>query len=324
MIDSKNMLRVDPVPKLLSSENEALRFFVRRDLLNEETGPIKSLWELPETGKILIKQQPDGSWKYPSSRKSGYENENYNLLETYRQLRFLIDQFGMNNAHPAIAMAADYVFSHQSEQGDIRGIFGSQYAPHYTAGLLELLVKAGYFDDKRIEKCYAWFHATRQVDGGWAWPLRTANVSYHDAITQDEPVRSDGSKPFAHALTGFVLRAYAAHPEYRNSEGAWKVGELMKSRFFRPDKYSDRKAADYWLKFQFPFWWVNLLSALDSLSLIGFSREDEAIERGLEWFITNQNDDGLWPTGYGKGKKAKTMNEWVGLAICKVLVRLYD
>ncbi len=324
MIDSKNMLRVDPVPKLLSLENEALRYFVGRDLLNEETGPIKSLWELPKTGKILIKQQPDGSWKYPSSRKSGYENENYNLLETYRQLRFLIDQFGMNNAHPAISMAADYVFSHQSEQGDIRGIFGSQYAPHYTAGLLELLIKAGYIDDPRIEKCYAWFQANRQEDGGWAWPLRTANVNYHDAINQDEPVQSDRSKPFAHSLTGFVLRAYAAHPEYRNSEGAWKAGELMKSRFFRPDKYSDRKAADYWLKFQFPFWWVNLLSALDSLSLIGFSREDEAIERGLEWFITNQNDDGLWPTGYGKGKKAKTMNEWVGLAICKVLVRFYD
>ncbi len=108
MIDSKNKFRVDHVPKLLSPENEALRFFVRRDLLNEETGPIKSLWELAETEKILIKQQPDGSWKYPSS----------------------------------------------------------QYAPHYTAGLPELLVKAGYVDDTRIEKCYAWFHATRQEDGG--------------------------------------------------------------------------------------------------------------------------------------------------------------
>ena len=315
---------IDPIPKLLSSEIEALRIFVRRDLLNEETGPIKSLWELPETGKILFKQQPDGSWKYPSSRKGGYENENYNLLETYRQLRFLIEQFGMDKKHPSITKAAEYVLAHQSTEGDIRGIFGSQYAPHYTAGLLELLVKAGFVDDTRIEKCYAWFHATRQEAGGWAWPLRTANVSYHDAITQDEPVQSDRSKPFAHALTGFVLRAYAAHPEYRKSKVAWDAGELMKSRFFKPDKYSDRKAADYWTKFQFPFWWANLLTGLDSLSLIGFSRDDEEVERGLEWFITNQNDDGLWPTGYGKGKKAETMREWVGLAVCRMMKRFYD
>jgi hypothetical protein len=98
----------------------------------------------------------------------------------------------------------------------------------------------------------------------------------------------------------------------------------MKSRFFKPDKYSDRKATDYWFKFQFPFWWVNLLTTLDSLSTIGFSRENEDIERGLEWFIANQKDDGLWPTGYGKGDKAQAMDGWVGLAICRVLKRFYD
>jgi hypothetical protein len=58
--------------------------------------------------------------------------------------------------------------------------------------------------------------------------------------------------------------------------------------------------------------------------LIGFSRDDEEVERGLEWFITNQNDDGLWPTGYGKGKKAETMREWVGLAVCRMMKRFYD
>jgi hypothetical protein len=306
---------------MLSSEDEALVFFVRRDLLNEETGLIERLWELPETEKILSKQQTDGSWKYPSSRKSGHESENYNLLETYRQLRFLVEQFGMDKKHPSITKATEYVLAHQSEEGDIRGIFGSQYAPHYTAGLLELLIKAGCTDDPRIAKCFSWFHETRQEDGGWAWPLRTAKVRYQDAIVQKEPVQSDKSKPFAHALTGFVLRVYAAHPEYRKSNEAWKTGELMKSRFFKPDKYSDRKAADYWTKFQFPFWWVNLVTTLDSVSLIGFSKEDEDIRKGLDWFVHNQGEDGLWLTGYGKGVKAQAMDEWVGLAICRILKR---
>jgi hypothetical protein len=321
MIDWRHRLRVDPLPKLLSSEDEALVFFVRRDLLEEDPGSIERLWELPETEKILAKQQPDGSWAYPSSRKGGHENENYNLLETYRQLRFLIEQFGMDIGHPLVSAATDYVLSHQSSEGDIRGIFGSQYAPHYTAGLLELLVKAGCTDDPRIAKCFFWLHETRQEDGGWAWPLRTAKVSYQDAIVLKEPVQCDKSKPFAHALTGFVLRAYAAHPEYRKSNEAWKAGELMKSRFFKPDKYSDRKAVDYWTKFQFPFWWANLLTAMDSLSTIGFSKEDEDIRKGLEWFVQNQAEEGLWPTGYGKGKKAQAMDGWVALAICRMLKR---
>jgi hypothetical protein len=134
----RRKLRIDPIPTLISSDDEALEYFVRRDLLEEDPGPIEQLWELPEAGKILAKQQTDGSWKYPSPRKSGHETENYHLLETYRQLRFLIEQVGMDAKHPSITKAAEYVLSHQSKEGDIRGIFGAQYAPHYTAGLLEL------------------------------------------------------------------------------------------------------------------------------------------------------------------------------------------
>jgi hypothetical protein len=314
-------LHIDPIPTLLGSDDEVLVYFVRRDLEGDDLGPIESLWELPKVGKILAKQQPDGSWKYPSSRKGGYENENYDLLETYRQLRYLIDQFGIDRQHESIFRAAEYVLAHQSPEGDIRGIFGSQYAPHYTAGLLELLIRAGYVHEPEIEKCFSWLDKAKQDDGGWAWPLRTAKVKYEDAIIQDEPVQSDKTKPFAHALTGFVLRAYAAHPKYRSSSDAWNAGELMKSRFFKPDKYSDRKAVEYWTKFQFPFWWANLLTTLDSLSMIDFSREDEQAQKGLDWFSANQREDGLWPSGYGKGKKAQAMDGWVGLAICRMLKR---
>jgi hypothetical protein len=314
-------LRIDPIPILLSSDDEALEFFVRRDLLNEDPGSIERLWGLPAVEKILAKQRQDGSWAYPSLRKGGYEQENYDLLEIYRQLRVLVEQFGMDQRYPAIENAGEYVLSNQTSEGDIRGIFGSQYAPHYTAGFVELLIKAGFVHDERVERCFAWFQTTRQEDGGWAWPLRTAKVKYQDAITQAEPIQGDRSKPFAHTLTGFVLRAYAAHPDKRVAEEAWGVGELMKSRFFKPDKYSDRKAVEYWTKFQFPFWWANLLTVLDSLSLIGFSSEDGNVQLGLAWFVENQGKNGLWPSGYGKGKKAQEMVGWIGLAICRMLKR---
>ena len=119
------------------------------------------------------------------------------------------------------------------------------------------------------------------------------------------PVPPDRSKPFSHLATGMVLRAFAAHPQYRQLEEARVAGERLKTRFFKADKYHDRKAPHYWTKFQFPFWWPNILTALDSLSLIGFSPEDEDIQKGLDWFISNQEEPGLWATGYGKGKKAQ-------------------
>ena len=120
-----------------------------------------------------------------------------------------------------------------------------------------------------------------------------------------------------------VLRAFAAHSRHRHIDEARSAGEHLKTRFFKPDKYNDRKASHYWLKFQYPFWWTNILTALDSLSLMGFSRENEKVQRGLDWFLANQEKDGLWDTSYGKGKKARETKMWGGLAVCRVLKRFY-
>jgi len=317
-------LRVNPLPCLASSAGVALGYFVKRDLLGEDPGPIGSLWERPEVERILKKQREDGSWKYPGRRRRAYENENYDLLQTYRMLGVLVEQYGLDRRHPAIRHAAGYLVLHQTAEGDIRGIFGAQYAPHYTAGIMELLIKAGYEEDSRIDRGFEWFLSNRQEDGGWAWPLRTANVRYEDAVGRLRPVQTDNSRPFSHALTGFVLRAFAAHPAYRKSAEARVAGQRLKTRFFKPDKYPDRRAVHYWTKFQFPFWWANILTALDSLSLIGFSSDDADIQNGLEWFVSNQEADGLWPTSRGKGKKAEAVRLWVGLAVCRVFKRFHS
>jgi len=316
-------LSVDPLLHLVSSESEALGYFVKRDLLGQEPEPIETLWERSEVKRVLGRQKEDGSWKYPGRGKNAYANQNYDLLQTYRVLGILVEQYGLNKQHPAIVNAAEYLLTHQTAEGDIRGIFGSQYVPHYTAGMMELLIRAGYDSDARIEKGFEWYLSTRQDDGGWAWPLRTANVSYHDAIKERHPVQTVKSKPFSHALTGFVLRAFAAHPDYRQSAEARVAGELLKSRFFKPDKYADRKAVQYWLKLQFPFWWTNILTALDSLSWIGFSSDDADVRKGLDWFRSEQEESGLWPTAYEHGEKARAAKLWVGLAVCRVFKRFY-
>ena len=39
------------------------------------------------------------------------------------------------------------------------------------------------------------------------------------------------------------LRAFAAHPKYRQSREALKAADLLKSTFFQPDVYSSYKDA---------------------------------------------------------------------------------
>ncbi len=324
-------LKFDPLPALMSAENEALRFFVGRDLLDEPVGPVSCLWQLPEAQKILKKQQADGSWPRHGEKKHPAINDA--LIETWRQFRILVEQFGFTRENLQARQAAEFLFACQTDAGDFRGFLANQYATYYSGAILSLLIQAGYTDDPRVEKGLLWLLAMRQDDGGWTIPILThpfdGKTIYHLTSQYVEPVEPDRSKPFSHNWTGMALRAFAVHPAYRNSEAARKAASLLVSRFFQPDGYTSYQAASYWIRFEYPFWWNNLVSALDSVSRMGFSKEDEQIARALSWLIEHQEENGLWKVNYAKplpGKETAKKDElkgWVSLAICRIFKRLY-
>ena len=144
----------------------------------------------------------------------------------------------------------------------------------------------------------------RQDDEGWTIPILTHKLDratqYRLTSEYAAPLEADRSKPFSHNWTGMVLRAFAVHPKYRCSKAAITAAHLLKSRFFQSDCYTSYQAADYWVRFEHPFWWNNLLTALDSLSLIGLSSNDEKIMQSLKWFIDHQEENGLWKVSYTK------------------------
>ncbi len=336
MADWTALLKEDPIEPLLDSGNKAVAYFAERDLLLRDAGPIRLVWELPEVVKILNRQRPDGSWPYPGKVDAGVK---YSLIETWKQLRFLIDQYHMDRSHPAVSKGAEYVFSCQAEEGDIRGILANQYAPYYTGAILSLLINAGYADDPCVEKGLRWLLEMRQDDGGWV--IGSPGIVGLGKLTQAELIdltsngcretaRSfDRSKPFSAAGTGMVLRAFAAHPKYGQNEHAMAAASLLKSKFFKKDNWSSYGHPDNWLRFQYPFWWTNLVSALDTLSLMGIPADDSDIRNALGWLVEHQRGDGLWDVSYSKIHKApensRTQEQklWVTLAICRVLKRFY-
>ena len=315
-----SQLSYDPIPTLVSCGNTALTYLVGRDLLGVPVEPIETLWQLPEALQILKKQLPDGSWKYPG----GHANpaEDYDQLETFRQLGFLVEFYGFTNQHPAVQKAAEFLFSNQTPEGDFRGIMGTQYVPHYSAGIMELLVKAGYAQNTRIHKGFEWLLSMRQDDGGWAFPIRTTRTSYSDSQKCPFPIQPDRSKPFSHLLTGVVLRAFSAHPFYRHSETARRAGELLASRFFKADKYIDRRTASYWESVSFPFWFTDIVSALDSLSFLGFTRQNHQLNLALDWLKNRQIGTGIFDLKLLKNS-CKDLSYWVAYAICRILKRLW-
>ena len=318
MADWHAQLKFDPILVLLNAKVKPIQYFIKREFLNEEVAPIEPLWKLPEALKIISKQRDDGSWKYPGQIKS--LNEDYAQIETFKMLRQLIPKYEFTKEHPTIQKAAAFMFSRQTEEGDFRGIYETQYSPNYTGAIMALLIKAGYEAVPEIEQGFQWLLSKRQNDGGWAAPLRTLKIRWEDAVKHTEPLQPDKTKPFSHLMTGMVLYAFAAHPKYRKSKEARHAGDLIKSRFFKSDSYSDRRSSKKWERLQYPFWWVNYLSMLDTLSLLGFSKEDPQIKKVLDWFIDTQANDGLWETGYSKANKPKDLEArlWITLAVCRI------
>lgn len=330
MSDWQAQLNYDPLPAMLASEYPAIHYFARRDLLQEPVGPIQELWELPEARRILKKQLADGSW--PRSGEVKHAAINYGLIETWRYFRILVEKYGFTRRHLQVHKAAEFLFSCQTTEGDFRGFLANQYATYYSGAIMALLIQAGYADDPRIEKGFQWLLAMRQDDLGWTIPLITHKLDrqtqYRLTSEYVEPLEPDRSKPFSHNWTGMVLRAFAVHERYRHSEAARAAACLLKSRFFQADCYSSYQAASYWLRFEYPFWWNNLVAALDSISLIGLPMDDEQISLALKWLVDHQEESGLWKVTYAKEEsketpKTKEMKFWITLAICRIFKRFY-
>ena len=320
-------LRVDPLPALQKTTNPALQYFIQRDLLDQNPGPLEQLWTLPDVGRLLKKQLSSGAWPDPLHKKHSNSPTNYLLLETYRNLGVLIELYSLNNTHPQIQQAAKYLFSTQTAEGDFRGMYGTQYSPNYCAGVLELLVKAGYVEDERIHRAFHWFLSHQQNGGGWTLPMQAHGVKLYESeevMRRPEIYPFEPTKPFSHSVTGIVLRAFAPHPLYRVHPDAKKAAELIAHRFFKADKYSFRKTAAYWTKYSFPFWWSDLISVLDALALMGFSKDHPRINHALNYFKTEQQPTGTWKYYILKNQSQSDLSGWLSFVLCRVIKRFYQ
>jgi hypothetical protein len=316
----REALKYDPLPALLTSGYDVIVFFAKRDLLGHDAGSVEQVWASEAVARLTRKQQVNGSWRYCGAKPGLLFQEDYDQLETYRIVGELVERYGLTRKHPSIPRAAEFLFSRQTPQGDFRGIYGRQYTPNYSAGILELLVKAGYEHDPRAEKTFQWLLSMRQNDGSWALPIRTVAVRLTHAVMRSQPIEPDRSKPSSHMVTGIVLRAFAADSAHRKSKEARAAGEFLASQLLKRDRYPDRGDASYWTKFTFPFWFTDLLSALDSLSLLGFTVQHPQIRKGLDWLISKQQPSGLWDA---KRLKLSSDALSIALAICRVFRRFY-
>ena len=193
------------------------------------------LWELPEPQRLLRKQQADGSWRYPGGNPASTPGSNYAVLETFRSLAILVEKFGFDRSHLAVRVAAEYLFSCQTAEGDLRGILGNQYMPYYHAAILELLIKAGYAEDARVIRGLEWLLAMRQADGGWIVPVQAVPAKERTRdLWPGRAIPPDRSRPFSHLATGMVLRCSPRIQRTGATRRRWQPRPCSRAASFWP------------------------------------------------------------------------------------------
>ena len=305
----------ETIKTLLDTRNMAIIAFTKKELLGEEVN-IEQLWTLQQVKKILKKQQPNGSWIYPNKKAILQSPTNYNQYQTYKTLAELVEFYGLNKKHKAIRKAAKYLFSFQTKNGEFRGMYGNQYSPNYSASITEFLIKAGY-NGIRIQKSLNWLLKMRQDNGGWAIPFRTRNEKL-EALNKKKTIKPDKTKPFSHLITGIVLRPFSLMTMYRKK--VKDAGMLLANRVFTRDKYPDRNGVEYWTKFTYPYHWTDILSTIDTLTLLGIKNHPKITEI-KKWFEKHKQENGAYKVSVMAGAKYSEVNHWITLQYLNVLKR---
>ena len=305
LISGKNSYLMDfntnkAIEFLLARGNLPILYWLKKDILEV---PIereyKNLQKFAARIRILKAQRPDGGWSRRKYEGHPRWEKSYYIVETLRN-SFKLYDYGCSLKEDGIQKAIKFLYSTQSKEGDFRGAYLNEYAPTYHSLILEILCLYELEKDKRTKKGFRWIIKNRQYDGGWVIPYRTIykqelKSGYNcEAQLKLDPVKPDKSQPFSHLVTGMVLRALAASPTWRKSKEAWKAGELLLTRLFKPDKYEDRHFSSFWEEITYPFWATDILSCLDSLSKIGFDVKNEKVQQALRWLLKKQNKDGYW------------------------------
>lgn len=74
-------------------------------------------------------------------------------------------------------------------------------------------------------------------------------------------------------------------------------------------------------KIHFPYHWTDILSTIDTFTLLEINRHPK-INEIIRWFETHKQDNGIYEVSVMAGAKYKDVKYWITLQYLKVLNRL--
>jgi hypothetical protein len=288
---------------LLSSDEPAVRYLTRRDVLGDRDGAAAAadaaqILEGPRTRALLAGQQPDGGFGvHPYSKWTGAHWRLVSLVE-------LAAPVEEPRLQAAASTVLDWLTSrpHRRRVQVIDGL--TRRCTSQEGNALAVACRLGRAGDPRAELLARSLVDWQWPDGGWNCDLRASGrrSSFHESL------------PPARGLHEYWLATGATWAK----ETAARAAELFLShRLFR--SLSDGEVIDRrWLALHYPpYWHYDVLQALLILSRLGRAGDPRAGD-ALELLVRRRRADGRWqpggswwrPPGTGPGSSPVEVVDW--------------
>jgi hypothetical protein len=278
----------DPTPAalawLLDSDEPAVRYLTRRDLLGDRDGEAAAadsarILHGPKVRALLAGQQPDGGFGVgPYSKWSGAHWRLVSLVE-------LAAPAGEPRLVAAASTVLDWLAGRSHRRG-VKVIDGlARRCASQEGNALAVACRLGMAADPRAELLARSLVDWQWPDGGWNCDLRASGrrSSFHESL------------PPAWGLHEYWLATGAVWAR----EAAGRAAELFLShRLYR--SLGDGEVIDRrWLTLHYPpYWHYDVLQALLILSRLGKARDPRAAD-ALDLLVRRRRADGRWqPGGY--------------------------
>jgi hypothetical protein len=273
---SSTLAKLDPgVDWLLSSDEPAVRFLARRDVLGEQVEPDPDeILRGPKVRALLRGQQRDGGFGgHPYNKWTGAHWRLVSLVE-----------LAVPQGEPRVLAAAERVLSWLTSKGRARNLVVIDGLPRRCASMegnaLAVCSRIGLAEDPRVGQLARSLVDWQWPDGGWNCDRRASGrrSSFHE------------SHAAAWGLHEYASATGAAWAE----EAAQRTAELfLEHRVFR-SLGTGEPIHPRWLKLRYPSYWhydvLQGLVVLGRLGRLGDPRTDDALELVLE----RRRPDGRW------------------------------
>ena len=288
------------LPLLLADASPNLRYLVLKHLMDEvdEAAELEEIrLEDPIVKKLLVEQNPDGSWSQSSINGNAPQGKVQVTAQALTRLGYLEIE------HPAIERGAEYIYSQQQSDGswpmgnyqsDSDGQEGYDVMSLQTSLPLIGLAYAGYSEDPRSEAAFDWLLEQRLPDG--AWPTGVAGGVYGYVAGYR---RLPHSRWGCRSNTTAAVTSLSMHNKRRTGSEVHRamdhlLGRETRERYnlgFDVARIIGVEASTGFITYFARF---DLAHILKLVSRLGVSVQDPRVKEVVEFILDHQGEYGLW------------------------------